>query len=191
LVDLPGLAIFDLHSDFRNNRLLTSIAVNDNIELFWVGLAGSPKRVTYTVVNEEFPALSPDKQWVAYWPNYSGYEADQGAMAILNLNSGVVYKIGRLFWWLGSGISWSPVPALQIGATYQITGVGDELNLRQAPTRAGGALKVLHTGDTVTVLEGPVDADDYYWWRLRTADGVEGWAVEVAGWYAAVETPTP
>ena len=34
------------------------------------------------------------------------------------------------------------------------------------------------------VLEGSVDVDNYYWWRLLTGEGEEGWAVEVAGWYA-------
>ena len=31
-----------------------------------------------------------------------------------------------------------------------------------------------------------IEADGYYWWKLRTGDGAEGWAVDVAGWYHQV-----
>jgi hypothetical protein len=36
----------------------------------------------------------------------------------------------------------------------------------------------LEPGTVVTVLEGPQVVDDLSWWRIRTADGQEGWAVE-------------
>ena len=184
LLDLPGQGAYSLQSDYPNNRILAGIFLDSkHFDLFWLGLNGVLERITDTAVCELFPAVSPDRKWVAYWPDDTCYGADRDAISILHLKSGTTYTIGKPYWQV-DGISWSPVPALQIGAQYQITGAGDELNLRQSPKRAGGALMVLHTGDVVTVLEGPVDQDDYYWWRLRTADGTEGWAVEVAGWYA-------
>ena len=76
---------------------------------------------------------------------------------------------------------------------YQITIAGNDLNLRAKQSLDGAIKKILKTGDIVTILEGPVQADGYSWWKMRTADGVEGWAVDVAGWYAPVDaalTPT-
>jgi hypothetical protein len=78
------------------------------------------------------------------------------------------------------------VPSLQIGSSYTITEWGDRLTVRDTPSLSGAFLTQLLEGETVTILEGPVDAEDYYWWRLRTEEGVEGWAVEVYRWYQPV-----
>jgi uncharacterized protein YgiM (DUF1202 family) len=86
------------------------------------------------------------------------------------------------------------VPALQTQKSYAITEAGDNLNLREAASLSSTILKKLKTDDVVMILEGPIDTENYYWWRMRTADGTEGWAVEVAGWYelaAPTTTPTP
>ncbi len=78
---------------------------------------------------------------------------------------------------------WSPVPALQTNRQYVITELGDRLNLRESAALNGALIRQLRKGEMATILEGPLDYDNYYWWRMRTADGLEGWAVEVAGWY--------
>jgi Tol biopolymer transport system component len=75
------------------------------------------------------------------------------------------------------------------GCTYQITAAGNDLNLRASPSLNGTILRKLRSGDTVTSLEGPVQANGYGWWKMSTVDGVEGWAVDVAGWYAPVSKP--
>ncbi len=54
----------------------------------------------------------------------------------------------------------------------------DRLNLRQGPGISFEIIGRLFREDTVTLLEGPRKADGYAWWRVRTQDGVEGWAVE-------------
>lgn len=83
--------------------------------------------------------------------------------------------------------SWSPVPSLELGKTYYITKVGANLDLHQEPSLSSPLLKQIQEGEVVSVLEGPVDEDDYYWWQLRTDDGTEGWAVEFFGWYQEIE----
>ncbi|MBI5824179.1 MAG: PD40 domain-containing protein [Chloroflexi bacterium] len=80
-------------------------------------------------------------------------------------------------------IAWSPVPNLEIGKQYTITELGAFLNLRTEPSLNGKILEKLPAGEVVTVLDGFVDMDDYYWWKIQTQDGIEGWAVEVANWY--------
>jgi Tol biopolymer transport system component len=94
---------------------------------------------------------------------------------------------------------WLVIPnKFQPGNTYQITTDGNNLSLRASPSLDGAILEKLKTGDMVTILEGPVQADKYTWWKMRTADGKEGWAVDVPGWYTPVGaaatltlTPTP
>ncbi len=52
------------------------------------------------------------------------------------------------------------------------------LNVRASPSLNADIVAGLDLGDGVEVLEGPVSADDVTWWRVRTADGFEGWAAE-------------
>ena len=75
----------------------------------------------------------------------------------------------------------SPPQLLNPGmAVYVITN-GDVLYLRDEPGTGGAILQYLYDRDVVTLLEGPVAADGFRWWRIRTEDGVEGWAAEASG----------
>ncbi len=82
---------------------------------------------------------------------------------------------------------WAPAPAMVIDANYAITEAGNNLNLRETSALGSTILRELETGEIITIMEGPVGFDNYYWWRIRTSDGVEGWVVEVAGWYSLIE----
>jgi Tol biopolymer transport system component len=82
-----------------------------------------------------------------------------------------------------TSVSWVPMPNLEIGKQYTITEWGANLNLRTEPSLGGKILEIFPAGEVITVLEGFVDADDYYWWKIRAQDGTEGWAVEAANWY--------
>lgn len=55
---------------------------------------------------------------------------------------------------------------------------GDRLNLREGPGLNFEIVGKLDRGTLVTLLEGPRKQDGYAWWRIRTADGQEGWSVE-------------
>jgi Tol biopolymer transport system component len=79
--------------------------------------------------------------------------------------------------------TWAPVPNLEIGKQYTITELGAFLNLRTEPSLNAKILEKLPASEVITVFDGYVDADDYYWWKIQTQDGTEGWAVEVANWY--------
>jgi hypothetical protein len=74
----------------------------------------------------------------------------------------------------------APQPGqLIVGSTAAVhTTEGDFLRIR---TGAGYGFAVafqLANGTPVTLLEGPVSADNLTWWRIQTADGRTGWAVE-------------
>lgn len=55
---------------------------------------------------------------------------------------------------------------------------GDRLNLRSGPGLSFEIVDKLQRDTVVRLLEGPRKADGYAWWRVRTAEGSEGWAVE-------------
>jgi uncharacterized protein YgiM (DUF1202 family) len=56
----------------------------------------------------------------------------------------------------------------------------DTLNVRTEPAIETNILERLDIGAVVTLLDGPRDTNGYRWWRVRTAQGTEGWAVESA-----------
>lgn len=72
-------------------------------------------------------------------------------------------------------------PPLVIGAQATIYPLsGDRLNVRQDAGRSFDIVTQLEPGVEVTIVDGPQVADGYRWWKIRLADGVEGWAVDEA-----------
>jgi hypothetical protein len=76
---------------------------------------------------------------------------------------------------------------LIIGEQAQVT-PGSSNNLRAAPTTSAERIGQISAGTVVNVLEGPVCADGFAWWRVETLDAaLNGWTVEaVEGAYALV-----
>ena len=73
----------------------------------------------------------------------------------------------------------TPIPgtALAAGQQARVTAPAG-LNFRDAPTASGQLLGQLGTGQIVSVLEGPVSADNFTWWRLDDGQGNVGWAAD-------------
>lgn len=72
----------------------------------------------------------------------------------------------------------TPPPAtgeIAIGGTV-ITN-DDEVNLRPEASTTGDPLSTLSKDTTLTVIDGPVEADGYTWWQVETAEGQTGWVV--------------
>ncbi len=65
----------------------------------------------------------------------------------------------------------------QPGQQFRVQSPSGQLNLREAPALDAGALlpNGLPNGSYVAILAGPVMADDVEWWRVQTADGLQGW----------------
>ncbi|MFN2166776.1 MAG: SH3 domain-containing protein [Anaerolineae bacterium] len=62
------------------------------------------------------------------------------------------------------------------GATVVVQGTGGTgLNIRQQPTTYGKVVASAKEGQELEVLEGPHEADGHVWWKVKTADGDEGW----------------
>ena len=69
-----------------------------------------------------------------------------------------------------------PFTEIAAGAPVIVQGTGNAgLNLRTQPTTAATIVITVKEGNPLTVVEGPQEADGLVWWKLRTADGKEGW----------------
>jgi len=77
--------------------------------------------------------------------------------------------------------------AFRVGDVYLITEEGKNLNLREGPSTSEMIIAKLQPGEYVEIIDGPVSADGYTWWRLNLLTGSntvdEGWAVEDQEWY--------
>ena len=72
----------------------------------------------------------------------------------------------------------TPLPLLSPGDAAIVQTIdGEVLYLRETPL-TGEIIMHLLNGMRVELLEGPVQAGDFIWWRVRTADGTEGWAAQ-------------
>lgn len=87
---------------------------------------------------------------------------------------------------LGSGGD-SPAATPSAPAVLSVGGVatvrttaGDALNVRSGAGTSFAIIERLQSGVSVTLLEGPVTANNFSWWRVRTPSGREGWVVESA-----------
>jgi Tol biopolymer transport system component len=140
------------------------------------------------------PAWSPDGKYITYNTDlHSCFPVAQSHIYVISIDGGDPIQITNDPDWTAIEPSWSPILGLQIGKTYRITEDGANLNLRENPSLQSQVVKKLLEAEIVTIIEGPAQADGYSWWKMRTADGAEGWAVDVAGWYAPVDaalTPT-
>jgi len=79
---------------------------------------------------------------------------------------------------LPMGTATQPGPFTEIapGATVLVQGTGSAgLNLRAQPSTKAAIVVTVKEGSSLTVVEGPQEADGLVWWKLRTSDGKEGW----------------
>ena len=88
-----------------------------------------------------------------------------------------------------------PLAILSVGMDARVQMLEDEwLNLRSEPTRSSKVLAMLKDGARLVLLQGPLEAEGYRWWKVMVG-GREGWLVEQAGDTLAVvtirETATP
>jgi len=67
---------------------------------------------------------------------------------------------------------------LQVGASAQIVNIeGSVLRGRQQPNLKAAATAAFKSGERVRILEGPVEADDFIWWKIEGASGT-GWSAQ-------------
>lgn len=68
------------------------------------------------------------------------------------------------------------IKGLAVGAAAWVREEGGKgLRRRNAPGLSSSILDVLNPGTQLALLEGPSESDGYHWWKVRVADGREGW----------------
>jgi hypothetical protein len=76
----------------------------------------------------------------------------------------------------------------RVGDIYIISEAGDAINVRDQPSLNSTVTVQLKTTDYVEIVDGPVQADGYTWWKVELfswgSDTItSGWAVEDQQWY--------
>jgi len=76
----------------------------------------------------------------------------------------------------------TPLPgtAIVVGAPVRIAAPGG-LNLRESASTSGPIITRLGFGQVVTVVDGPVTADGFTWWKVDDQQGNVGWVAEGDG----------
>ncbi len=104
----------------------------------------------------------------------AAFNRDSTLLATLNFNQGV------RIWGIGDALAVIPRPTLALNtqAVVMLAKTGDVLNMRAEAGTKAALLLQLKANTIVTIMDGPQQADDLTWWRVRNANGVEGWVVE-------------
>ncbi|MBN1681258.1 MAG: hypothetical protein JW966_13305 [Anaerolineae bacterium] len=86
-------------------------------------------------------------------------------------------------------VSVSPVfttPGMGQGAMVQVTQDGSGSHCRMTPSSISGEMATVQTGNQLTVVGGPYQAEYWIWWQYRLNTGVSCWIVDVPGWFNVV-----
>ena len=69
---------------------------------------------------------------------------------------------------------------LHVGMNAEVTtsGMAPQLSIRAQPSMSAEKVHVIAAGRDMVILQGPVCADNSYWWYIRSEQGFEGWARE-------------
>jgi len=78
----------------------------------------------------------------------------------------------------------------RIGDIYMVSQTVANLSIHETPSRVSPVIQRLQPSETVTIVDGPIEAEGLIWWKFRLdiPDGqsVEGWAIENQDWYERV-----
>jgi hypothetical protein len=163
--DLPALRFVDVRS--------LAPVVDLAESLVWRGVPGVFYAIQWAgVLGEANPYRV---QTFAGWNNLTGTSYD------VDLLIGMGATTGGSTGGTGGATTVTPAAALEVGgtATVRTTG-GDSLNMRSAAGTEFAILQKLSSGTLLLLLEGPVSAGSYQWWRVQAPDGQQGWVVESA-----------
>jgi Tol biopolymer transport system component len=177
---------------FRSNEDCGNICVVD-IE------TGKTKCLTNTMADHMSPDWSPDGEWIVFAATPPGQTCvgTHGEPIALPWRLCIMKSDGSNIQplinshpdaWMEEP-KWSPVTPLQIGKSFVITPLGDEVRLRESPSLESPILNKLKMGDRIIALEGPFINGEYRWWKIQEAEtGLIGWSVEQPGWYRLTQT---
>lgn len=155
---------------------------------------GKIENLTHTLgIVEQDPAWSSDGKYIAFsrafYQSCVQAEVDRYAGEQLFIMESDGQNVKQIMNAKGDQPTWWPIIILQINWKYSVTKAGSNLNVRESPSKLAVSVTKLIQGDIFTVLEGPVEADNYHWWHIRSEKGIDGWCVDIPGWYMFESSP--
>jgi Tol biopolymer transport system component len=88
----------------------------------------------------------------------------------------------------GTLYAWVKLMNFKAGRIYLVNSLNRNLDLYAEPALKGKPIQELKSNDTVFLLEGPVQADGYSWWKVKVNnDTIRGWVALVTYGYDAVK----
>lgn len=186
-VDIPtNHRVLDISWSPNNEQIAFTSSVDNSkcADIFIINMHNDEmKNLTSSEYYERFPNWLPDGNNLVFSKSVDTCDERVGPGNWDIYMTNLLGEEHKIVDGVDSIIAWAPVPSLELDRRYAITELGAVLNLRTEPSLNGKILEKLPAGEVIIVLKGFVDADDYYWWKIRTQGGIEGWAVEVANWY--------
>lgn len=76
------------------------------------------------------------------------------------------------------GCPGAPPQRVRVGGRAWVCTAYDQLVARAQPGRSSSEITRLRPGMYVTVVDGPVCAEDWSWWKVQTDSGIAGWVSE-------------
>ncbi|PJF29877.1 MAG: hypothetical protein CUN52_06100 [Phototrophicales bacterium] len=71
------------------------------------------------------------------------------------------------------------LPSVTLGGQVIVnTTSNSALRLRETPSLSGNIITTLEDGTIVDVVAGPIVAEGFIWWQIRTSENIVGWSVE-------------
>ena len=108
-------------------------------------------------------------------------EVEPSATVSLNTPTAEITPTATVVLTVGTPPATTPPTESRPGALVVVTGTGGAgLRLRAEATTGSDMVTVVKEGTVLTVLDGPEEADNYQWWKVRTPEGEEGWGA--ANW---------
>ncbi len=87
----------------------------------------------------------------------------------------------------------TPAPRIEIGSTVAVVG-SNGIRIRSSPgtdNTVNTVLDIAEPGEVFTIVAGPQEANGLTWWRVRDANGSEGWAAETDGVQELLQVVVP
>lgn len=135
-------------------------------------------------VHDTSPTWSPNGEWISFTRTACEYSRMTGMTDVYTIHESgsAIQKLPRT-----RGIdhpAWSSWTSLQVGETFTLTSLGANLKLHAEPSLSGTVLDWLKEREQIYVMDGPVQADEYLWYRVRVEqNGDEGWIADNPGWF--------
>jgi hypothetical protein len=146
------------------------------------------------------PAWSPDSQWVIY----SGSSETGQGMVLAKADGSQRTLISTDFWGVGFNLRYKTRVASCPGSLPSGLAVGRPGSVsfdppvanrvRREPSKSAAVMGQMIPGEEFIVLEGPVCADGWTWWRVRSnSQQLEGWSSDGDGkeiWLRPIAIPS-